>query len=674
MSNEHAVLCGSASGARLPKTCGRPLRLVIWETPPNVFFKFEDVRAGLWSDVPDAFFDLLDLAAYVYCADQSIARGTTRDEHFGASWRRVLHFAVPVRLPDLWNRPEVREALMRALSFLSEDEYHFTFEPFRNPPQFDAYIKFANDRFGGTVEEVALFSGGLDSLAGAVQRAVTERRQLLLVHHRSNPKTDPAVQGLVRELMLRAPWKPPIYMPVRLNKDQNLTSESTQRTRSFLFAALGATAAFVLGHDRVSFYENGVVGLNLPPSAQMVGARASRTTHPRVLRRLETLLSLVADRPFKIDNPFLWQTKAQLIRRVADAGCGDLIGLTLSCAYARSATSEQPHCGVCSQCIDRRFAVLAAGQAAHDPAAGYRVDLLTGARGAGRDQTMLAVYAQTAAEVAEMRPAEFFGRFGELSRVVGEVGESPEVAARKAFELYREHGREVNRVVEAGIAGHSADIRRRVLPPSCLLRMVVDDGGVSGAVPADSPDETPAPRYFFRRKGGAWEVRFQGGRPFILLPSKGAAYLHLLLQHAGRPVSAAQLAVSIAKHPERFALGSKGEVMDREGLTAYRSHYLDLQEQFDKARKSGDEVLMGQFQKEMAALLQAIHEASDHRGRPRKTDDRERVRKAVTNAIRRAVKDIAKYDKALGKHLRAPRLQCGRKPCYDPPEGVAWET
>jgi hypothetical protein len=568
MSNEHAVLCGSASGARLAKTGGRPLRLQIWETPPNVFFRFEDVRAGLWSDIPDAFFDLLDLATYVYCADQSIARGTTRDEHFGAAWRRVLHFAVPVRLPGLWARPEVRDALTRALSFLSEDEYHFTFEPFQNPPRFDAYLNFANDRFGGTVEEVALFSGGLDSLAGAVQRAVTERRKLLLVHHRSNPKTDPAVQGLVRELMLRAPWKPPIYLPVRLNKDRNLTSESTQRTRSFLFAALGATAAVVLGLDRVSFYENGVVGLNLPPSAQVVGARASRTTHPRVLRRLETLLSLLADRPFKIDNPFQWQTKAQLIRRIADAGCADLIGLTRSCAYPRSASNEQPHCGVCSQCIDRRFAVLAAGQEAHDPAPGYRVDLLTGERGVGRDQTMLAVYTQTAADVAEMRPAEFFGRFGELSRVVGEVGESPEIAARKAFELYREHGREVNRVVEAGIAAHSADIRRRVLPPSCLLRMVFDDGGVQSAGPADASDETPAARYFFRRKGAAWEVRFQGARPFILLPSKGAAYLHELLRQPGRPVNAARLMASVAKDPSKFALGTGEAVSDREAVSA----------------------------------------------------------------------------------------------------------
>ena len=68
-----------------------------------------------------------------------------------------------------------------------------------------------------------------------------------------------------------------------MNKDKALGREYTQRTRSFLFAALGVTFARMSGLDRLRFYENGVVSLNLPPSPQVVGARASRTTHPRVL-------------------------------------------------------------------------------------------------------------------------------------------------------------------------------------------------------------------------------------------------------------------------------------------------------------------------------------------------------------------------------------------------------
>ena len=39
----------------------------------------------------------------------------------------------------------------------------------------------------------------------------------------------------------------------------------------------------MLGLNRVHFYENGIISLNLPVCAQVVGGRATRTTHPRVM-------------------------------------------------------------------------------------------------------------------------------------------------------------------------------------------------------------------------------------------------------------------------------------------------------------------------------------------------------------------------------------------------------
>ena len=47
----------------------------------------------------------------------------------------------------------------------------------------------------------------------------------------------------------------------------------------------GAVTARLFGLDRITFFENGIVSLNLPPLAQVVGARATRTTHPQVLGR-----------------------------------------------------------------------------------------------------------------------------------------------------------------------------------------------------------------------------------------------------------------------------------------------------------------------------------------------------------------------------------------------------
>jgi hypothetical protein len=59
-------------------------------------------------------------------------------------------------------------------------------------------------------------------------------------------------------------------------------------------------------------------------------------------------------------------------------------------------TILHPHCGHCSQCIDRRFAVLAAGQENEDPAEAYKVELFTDERPPGPDREMSLAYVRSA--------------------------------------------------------------------------------------------------------------------------------------------------------------------------------------------------------------------------------------------------------------------------------------
>ncbi len=678
MAVDHLIHCGDVSGAGLPTSARAPLCLRLWGPRPNVFVRIEDLDRALWRRVPEAFQDLVDLAAYVYCADQAIPRGSDKDEAFGARWRRRLHFAVSVRRPELWSRPDLVQELVTVLSFLSEDEYHFHFEPLCAPPQFDSYLAFGGGcPFGGGVEDVVLFSGGLDSFAGAVQEALVYKRPVLLVTHCPNPKLEPVPAALAREVAARAPGSRPAYLPVRVNKQRGLSRESTQRTRSFLFASLAAALAAMLGRRRVFFYENGVASLNLPPATQVVGARASRTTHPRVLDGLRRLLTQVADGPFEVENPFRWMTKADVLRVIAAAGCADLIGRTRSCSRPREATRLHPHCGICSQCIDRRFAVLAAGLAEHDPAGTYRVDLLTGERPAGHAQTMLAVYAEMASQIARMSPSQFFSRYGEAARALTAFGsEPPEVVAQRVFGLYQQHARDVNAVIDRAIGEYSARLRQRTLPGTCLLRMVWGEyPGPDG--PAAAPPPGPPPgQNVFRRYGQAWQVRFAGGGEFILLPTKGAAYLHLLLGSPGVSLSAVDMAARLAKEPGRYALGSAGPLIDGEARAAFRARFVQLKEELEDAQACNDPGREARVRKDMTWLLEQIKKgrALGGRLRPAAGDDRERVRIAVANAIARAVREIGRQDAALAKHLRPPRLRCGHHPCYQPPPGTTWET
>jgi hypothetical protein len=680
MPNERAILCGSVADGSLPFEDANPLRLRMWGSHRNVHLTIEDVREAMVKEVPSVLLDLIDIAVYVYCADQATTRGGDGVQDFGENWRRRFFFRIPVRTPEAWKARAVLDQLVSTLSFLSEDEYHFEFEPLTKEPTLQRYLDFNTTPYSGIAEEVVMFSGGLDSLGGAVQEAIIDKRKVVLVNHRSTSKLAPRHRYLLRLLNEQAKDTAPIHIPVRINKKKALGREYTQRTRSFLYASLGATIATMLGLNKMRFYENGVVSLNLPPSAQVVGSRATRTTHPQFLNGFSKLLTELAGKTFTVENPFIWKTKTDVLRLIADAGCGGLLKYATSCTHTWEMTKQHTHCGTCSQCIDRRFAVLAAGQDANDPGEAYKVDLLVGERKEGDPRTMLAEYVETANEIEKMAAVQFFGKYGEASRVLRHIGGNADATAMQIYDLHRKHAKQITGVVDQALAKHAAAIRKRELPPSCLLRLVADSSAAGGdGTPAGKKhvqnSQLPLGDNAFRKKGQVWELRFAGGPEYILLPTKGAAYLHLLVSRPGTALSAVDLACQVAKNPDRFALGDAGEQSDGEALSAYRARVIELREEVEEAKTNNDAGAQTRAQQELDCLTEQIRKDQGLGTRLRKAvDDRERVRKAVGNAIKRALQDIAQFDQRIADHFKSPRLKCGQSPCYLSDQGVQWDT
>lgn len=676
MSNERAILCGSTSDANLP-VGGTPVRLRLWGRHENVTLKINDMTRPMMGNVPAAFVDLLEIATYVYVADQAVTRGGDGVENAGADWRRRLVFRIPVRSVDLWSSKEVRDALVSTLGFLSEDDYCFEFTELKEGPPIQQYLFSPAEAGPANIEEVVLFSGGLDSLGGAVQEAVVDKRRVALVTHEPSKKLVRRYRKL-KELLNAHSEHAPLFIPVSINKKKGLGREYTQRTRSFLYAVLGTTVAQMLGLARIRFYENGVVSFNFPPSAQVVGARATRTTHPRVLNGFAKLFSLIAGRRFDVENPFLWDTKAEVVERIVKAGCEDGIRFSTSCTHTWEMTKIHPHCGKCSQCIDRRFAVVAAGAQNTDPEEGYKVKLFIDECDEGEPRTMIASYVETANEVTQMTPVQFFSRFGEASRVLRHLDGSADSVALKIFELHQRHAKRITAAVDQAIAAHAKEIRRRTLPDSCLLRLVCDSAVPAGSGPtasAPAQSQIPLSDFVFRKKGQVWEVRYAGGQDFILLPSKGAAYLHILLAHRGTSFSVTKLAAVVARRPEEYLLGDAGDGSDREAIAAYRARYEELNADMEDSRSRQDVDGETRIREEMEDLAAQIKRDQGLGGRLRKDlDVKDRVRKAVRAAIRRTVDEIRKYDGRLAEHLNAPTLNCGWNPCYDPRDPVDWTT
>lgn len=477
---ERVILCGGASP---PPRFARAklLFLRLGEGDDEVKLRIANITNPLASELPAVLTDLVEVASYVYCADQALTRGGDGVIAFGQRWRRRFSFHIPVREPEVWSSAPVLTTLRDTLGFLSDDEYEFHFSKQKNAVSLQTYLELQPGPGGAKeLDEVLLFSGGLDSLAGAVIEAVREKRRVGLVSHRANPKIDSKQKLLVDDLRPLCKQQP-FHIPVWVQKGGALDREYTQRTRSFLFAALAAVVARAFGLRRIRFYENGVVSLNLPISEQVVGGRATRTTHPQVLNGFASLFRLLTEGAFEVENPFLWLTKGEVVEVIGDNGCAELIKHSVSCTHTREMTRMFTHCGKCSQCISRRFATLASKYADHDPADMYKVDLLVGDRSVGDrhdnvDITMLESFIRIAGDMRTKNEYQMMEMFPEIIRVLRHVQPltAAEVAERVA-RMHRKHAEEVNGVLCKALASYSAQVLREELPQTCAIILAFPD-------------------------------------------------------------------------------------------------------------------------------------------------------------------------------------------------------
>ncbi|MBX3367419.1 MAG: hypothetical protein KF912_08925 [Phycisphaeraceae bacterium] len=656
---------GSAAGVSKLRTAG---------AGKNVRVELNDIGRQLSQDIPPALIDLVEIAAFVYVGDQMARRGADDVETMGSNWRRRLRFEIPVRVPSLWRSPEVSDSLIELLSFLSEDEYEFTFSQYKSPPALEAYLHFGKPADQAPPESVVLFSGGLDSLGGVVEEVIRDKKASLLVTH--------AAAGTMRErhhtltsMIASATSGPrPQFVTVRASKKHRAEKEYTQRARSFLYASFAVAVARVAGLDAIRFYENGVVSLNLPLSPQVVGSRATRTTHPRVLASMRKLFSLVTGSTFGVENRFLWKTKADVVADIVKAGHGAMIDYSISCTHTRKYRKDQPHCGVCSQCIDRRFAVLAAGAAQYEPEDRYRHKLLVDPRDEGESRIMLASYLETAQQVAGMDITAFYNRYGEAVRALPHIDLPVDDAAKRIFDLYKRHGEQiVGAITEAGKA-HMGQIIKRSLPESCTLRLVHDPN--PNTAPASAPAaagavEPPPPTHQLVQEGQGWLLRFDGiDKRFVL--SVGMLYVRELLGSPGKRFTVAQLYAMARPHLKDIPSARAEAKFDAKEARAIWVRLNELNDEIAAAEKAGDATAKQVAENEKVKLIAFLQEAKFAGRMKVESGDQKRLRDRVRNRLNDTIDIIKKYHKSAGAHIDGAILR-GSVMTYEPADVPPWE-
>lgn len=507
MGYERLFLCADSTKPTevkyAPKTETVPL--LLWGRNPNITLKISDITRRMVANLPELYTDLLEIATYVYCADQATPRGGSGVRDVGAKWRRNMHFVIPVRKPDFWCGQQVTEALVETLGFLSDDNYDFRFSKLRNPPSVESYLEFPEADVGFMADEVVPFSGGLDSLAGAIQEIFVDQHRVALVSHRSAPKIAPKQQRLHAAIcgQCRSDLRP-LHVPVWIHKHGLRASDDSQRSRSFLYASLAATVATMFGRDRIRFYENGITSLNLPVAEQVIGARATRTTHPKSIAGFQRLFSLMSDGEFTVETPFIWKTKTDVVELIKDAGKADLAKHAVSCSRIFAMTKLHTHCGCCSQCIDRRLAVFAADCVEHDPDEMYKIDVFIGQRKKGQDITLAESYIRSMKEIADMTAIQLFHKYGDLSRVIPFLPGHSDKNAEKIFELYMRNAEQAQRAITNALRYYAEDVAKG-LPDRCLFSQLFGTKIPEGqTVEAAAPEEGKGPK---KRRPTAAEMR-----------------------------------------------------------------------------------------------------------------------------------------------------------------------
>jgi len=320
--------------------------------------------------------DLLEIAGYVFAADRKTYRGNPDDLEYH-SWSRAFDFHINVRDLAFWKRKDVQEMLENALVFMNGDHsYKFNF--YKASEDFPTSI-FDTEKFEIQCPEklkVMLFSGGIDSLTGAIELLETTDSEICFVSHQSGqPGTIMTQRTIFEDLKKLYPNRCTHYkFHCSLHGVQ--AKEETQRTRSFLYCSTAFAIAKTYKQSRIYVYENGITSLNFAETQDLINARSSRTTHPQALAKLAELFSAIGEEEFHIDNPYLFKTKTEVVEVIKTYNKLDFLDNSVSCSSTRNKKRNTTHCGECSQCIDRRFAVYAAGVENEDENGIYNFDFL----------------------------------------------------------------------------------------------------------------------------------------------------------------------------------------------------------------------------------------------------------------------------------------------------------
>lgn len=235
------------------------LRLVVDERQVGVTLRISQINRHMVAALPGRALDLLEIAALVYGVDSAVSRGGTIDSQMGQKWHRRFIVEIPVRECVFWSSPSITQSLEETLMFLTGDRFDFKFTEKEEPDAERSGFFHFDQESSWQADRVLMFSGGLDSFSGAVEEIVDQHQRVALVSHHSATKITPIQAGLYKALYKQFGQDRCLHLPMRVQMTKGGHREGTHRSRSFLFAVLGAITAQAFKLDRTKGFQASTV-------------------------------------------------------------------------------------------------------------------------------------------------------------------------------------------------------------------------------------------------------------------------------------------------------------------------------------------------------------------------------------------------------------------------------
>jgi len=402
----------------------------------NVSISFNVLNDWLGHEMHSLVKDLLDIGVVLYMADLHTKREFNLE--------RQISIIMPVRHPFIWSNAQKK--IEKTVSFLGRDNFSIRFV--KRKEKADKVKKFyvkPNNKC------VCLFSGGLDTLSGAVW-ALENKLDPVFVSHYSSGLLSGKQKLLINELE-KIYGKSLEHLDMRVSKASGkkvknhlpapFNSVMIQHLRSFLFLCLASAVALESNIKKIYILENGSVTLNPLFSEARIN---TRTTHPHFLTGFGELVRKVFGVDIIIESPFLYLTKGEVVKNLAKPKLNGLAAKTISCwNWSRVPLRAMQkgfkkfngrHDGVCIPCIIRRASM----NRAHlfDKDARYLTNVFTQFSKLERnDKTMVADFLRFCQSVKSLPDSELLFRFPDLS--LYEKG----IDAKKIVDMYKRHSKEV---------------------------------------------------------------------------------------------------------------------------------------------------------------------------------------------------------------------------------------